>query len=228
MATPQSSLIIKKLEGFGGNFVDSDYLGAAYETGKPHIFEGTLQKIYSSRSRFFGLKPLLSMTQGSTLEVPTELYRWKLQGADERTARSVENLESSNDTPGLNGTTFRIKLDIDYYHYPDVLFCEDNELPLAIVEGPIADGTGSIYLVRIQSDNPTLFVPKHLLDPGRQFNKVWTSTPAEANKWYGTMQAPNTFELESQLGFFSQGIEVTDKAQIRRALHVVIRVEEVF
>jgi hypothetical protein len=211
---PQSSLIIKKLEGFGGNFVDSDYLAAAYEIGKPHLIEQALTKIYSSRSRFFGLKPLLSLTggQGMTMEVPTDIYRWKLQGADERTFRSVENLESSNDTPGLNGTTFRLKLDVDYVHYPDVLLGEDNELPLAIVDGPIADGTGFVYTVRIQSDNPTLFFPKSLLEPGRQFSKGWTSTPSEANKWYGTMQAPNTFELESQLGFFSQGIEVTDRA----------------
>jgi hypothetical protein len=214
MPTPQSSLIIKKLEGFGGNYVDSDYLSSAYEIGKPHLIEGALMKIYSSRSRFFGLKPLLSMTggTGNVMEVPTDIYRWRLSGADERTFRSVENLESGNTTPGLNGTTFRIKLDVDYVHYPDVLFGEDNELPLAIVDGPVPDGTGFVYTVRIQSDNPTLFFPSSLLEPGRQFNKVWTSTPSEANKWYGTMQAPNTFELESQLGFFSQGIEVTDRA----------------
>lgn len=214
MPTPQSSLIIKKLEGFGGNFVDSDYLAGAYEIGKPHMLEGVLTKIYSSRSRFFGLKPLLSMTggEGKVMEVPTDIYRWKLQGADERTFRSVENLESANDTPGLNSTTFRLKLDVDYVHYPDVLFGEDNDLPLAIVDGPIADGTGFVYTVRIQSDNPTLFFSKTLLEPGRQFNKVWTSTPSEANRFYGTMQAPNTFELENQLGFFAQSIKVTDRA----------------
>jgi len=214
MATPQSSFIIKQLEGFGGSFVDSDYLGASYEIGKPHVFEGTLMKVYSSQSMFFGLKPLISMTgaKGGTVEIPTEIYRWSLQGAEERTARSLENLESSNDTPGLNGTTFRIKLDIDYYKYPDVLFSEDNELPLAIQEGPIPDGTGFIYIVRIQSDNPTLYLPNTYLEPGRQFNKVWTSTPSENNQWYGTQQAPNTFQLEAQVGFFSQGLEVTDKA----------------
>lgn len=214
MATPQSSFIIKRLEGFGGSFVDSDYLGASYEIGKPHVFEGTLMKVYSSQSSFFGLKPLISLTgaKGQTMEIPTEIYRWSLQGAEERTARSIENLESSNDTPGLNGTTFRIKLDIDYYKHPDVLFSEDNELPLAIVDGPIPDGTGFIYIVRIQSDNPTLFLANTYMNPGRQFNKVWTSVPSEANQWYGTQQAPNTFQLEAQVGMFAQGIEVTDKA----------------
>lgn len=214
MATPQSSLIIKKLAPYdGGSFVDSEYLGAAYETGKPHVFQNMLTRIYASRSRFFGLKPLSLMTAGSNkvMEIDTEIYRWYLQGADAQTARSIENVETSS-TPGLNGSTFRIKLDVGYYQYPDVLFGEDNDLPLAIVDGPIADGTGFIYTVRIQSDNPTLFFPPALLASGREFNKVWTTVPSEANQWYGTMSAPNTFQLESQVGFFAQGIEVTDKA----------------
>ena len=29
----------KKYEGFGGKFFDSDMLAAAYDTGKPHIFD---------------------------------------------------------------------------------------------------------------------------------------------------------------------------------------------
>lgn len=61
MATPQSSFIIKQYEGFGGNFVDSQYLGAAYETGKPYVFENTLMKVFSSRSRFFTSKALLGI-----------------------------------------------------------------------------------------------------------------------------------------------------------------------
>lgn len=214
MQTPQPNLIIQRLEGFGGNFVDSDYLGASFDSAKPHVFENMMGVIYSSASRFFPIKPLLAMTggRGNYMEIDTEIYRWKLQGAEERTAISLENLEEPNNAPGLNGTTFRIKLDVDFYHYPDVLFSEDNTVPLAIVDGPIADGAGYVYTVRIQSDNPAAFLDKKYLDPGRQFNKVWTTVPSEANRWYGTMQAPSTFMLENQVGFFAQGIEVTDKA----------------
>jgi len=214
MASPQSSFVIKQYDGFGGNFADSDYLGAAYESGKPHVFEGTLMKIYSSQSRFFTGKPLLGMTGAKstgTMEVPTELYRWSLQGAEEKSARIVENLESSNTTPGINNQTFRIKLDLDYYHYPDVLFSEDNEYPLQIVEGPITDGQGSIYTVRIQTDNPQVFLDPKYLAPGREFNKVWTTVPSEYNQWFGTQQYPNSFLLESQVGYFAQSISVTDK-----------------
>lgn len=61
MATTRSQFVIKKYDGFGGNFVDSQYLGAAYETGKPHVFMNTLMRIHSAGNRFFTAKPLLGM-----------------------------------------------------------------------------------------------------------------------------------------------------------------------
>jgi hypothetical protein len=85
MATPQSSLIIKHYDGFGGNFVDSQYLGAAYATGKPAMLENTLTRVFSSRSRYFQSKLVTSMTggkAGGTQEIDTEVFRWKMQGAE--------------------------------------------------------------------------------------------------------------------------------------------------
>lgn len=215
MATPQSSLIIKHYDGFGGNFVDSQYLGASYATGKPAMLENTLTRVFSSRSRYFQSKLVTSMTggkAGGTQEIDTEIFRWKMQGAEYKCARLVENLESSNATPGINHTAFKIKLDLDYFAAPDVLFGEDNEYPLQIVEGPIADGTGFIYTVRIQGDNPGVYVPATLLEVGKEFNKVWTTVASEANDEGGTQQYPNSFMLESQVGAFAQKLTITDKA----------------
>lgn len=51
--TAGSSLIIKHYDGFGGNFIDSQYLGASYEgVGKPHVFQDTLMRVFSARDRF--------------------------------------------------------------------------------------------------------------------------------------------------------------------------------
>lgn len=214
MATTKSQFVIKRYDGFGGNFVDSQYLGAAYETGKPY-YENTVKKVFSSKSRFFTGKPLLGMTGAKsygTKEIDSELYRWKLQGAEERCAVIIENVESGNTVPGINGQTFRIKLDVDYYARPDVLFGEDNDYPIEIVDGPIADGVGYIYTVRLQGDDPSISFPVHLLEPGREFDKVWTSVQSEYNEDFGTQQYPNLFELETQVGAFAQKVTVTDKA----------------
>lgn len=211
---PQSSLIIKQYQGFGGNFVDSQYLGASYDAGKPYVFENTLTRIYSAQSRFTTLKPLLGMTMGKSngsMEIPAEMFRWRLQGAEEKTARVVEVVDT-NATPGLNGLTFRVKLDLDYYARPDVLLPEDNEFPCAIVDGPIQDGTGYIYTLRLQTDNPAAYLDPKYLEQGRQWSKGWTSVASEYNPEFGTQQVAASFMLESQLGFFAQKITVTDKA----------------
>lgn len=215
MPTPKSSLIIKQYDSFGGSFIDSDYLAAAYETGKPTYLEGMMMKIYSSQSRFFKVKPFLSLTGSKSnggKEITSEIVRWYLQGAEYKCARVVENVEPSLTTPGLNNTTFRIKLDLDYYHYPDVLVTEDNDFSVQVVEGPVADGTGFIYTVRIMSENPQVYLDPALIAAGREFSKVTTAIPQEYNQWFGTQQYPNAFVLEAQLGAFGQELTVTDKA----------------
>ncbi len=216
MATAQSSFIIKRLDGFGGPYVDSQYLGNAYETGKPHMLENTLTKIFSSESRFLtGGKNLLGMTGAKsygTMEIDTEVYRWRLQGAEEKSMRSLENLEAGNTTPGINGSLIRLKGDLDFYTHPEVLLPEDNAYPMQIVDGPIPDGTGFIYTLKLQGDNPSLYLPPSLLDAGREFSKGWTSTPSEANRFFGNQQYPNSFLLESQVSAFAQSIQITDKA----------------
>lgn len=218
MPIPQSSLIIKRYDGFapsGNSVVDSVYLGAAYETGKPHVFQNQITKIFSSYSNMYKGKLFNSMLNGkkaTTMEIDTEVFRWMLQGAEEKRARLIENLESSNAAPGLNNTEFRIKLDLDYYVMPDVLFGEDPEYPLEIVSGPVPDGTGFVYTVRIQGDSPYVYYPSNLLEVGREFSKVWTTVPSELNSVGGSQQYPNSFKLENQIGAFAQEYQVSDKA----------------
>ena len=215
MATTRNQFVIKQLDGFGGNFVDSNYLGAAYETGKPYVFENTLTKIFSSTSRFFTGKILTGMTGAKsfgTTEIDADTYRWTLQGAEEKSARSLGQLDTANTLPGLNNTTFRIWLDLNYYAKPDVLMPEDNEYPLEIVDGPTAYGGGYVYTVRIQGDSPDVYLPTTYLEAGREFDKTWTSIQQEYNKDYGTQQYPNSFMLESQIGAFGQKVTITDKA----------------
>ena len=215
MATSNPSFIIKRYDSFGGKFIDSQYLGASYETGKPHQFMNTLTKIFSAKSRFIGTKPLLSMTggrPGGVKEIDTEVYRWKLQGAEYKCARVIENLEAANTAPGLNGANFSVKLDLDFFSYPEVMLPEDPDFPVAVVEGPVDDGTGYIYTFRLEGDNPTAFLPTDLLREGAEFSKSWTSVQSERNQYFGGQQYATSFMLEGQVSAFAQEVVVTDKA----------------
>lgn len=208
-----SQIKTRHYDGFGGNFVDSDHLAAAYDTGKPHVFEQLMAQVFTSTDRFTG-KPLLGMTlaKGNVMEIEDEIYRWYLQGAEDKVFRQVENLESSNTTPGLNKEPFRIKLDEGWVENPDVLLPEHNDYALEIIEGPIHDGNGYIYVVRLQTDEYGKFLPPEFLEVGREFSKSWTTVAHEMNDRFGTQQYSSAFQLESQVSAFAQKFEVTDKA----------------
>lgn len=207
---------IKHYPDHGGNFVDSTYLGHAFDNvGKPYQFQ-TMIKLFSAKNRFFSSMQKLVMQQtgrsNPKLEIDSEIYRWKLANAQEKFARSLENLESGNITPGINGTTFQVKLDVGYYREPDVLMPEDNEYLLEIIGEGRPDGIGTVYTVRIQGDSPVVFMPNSLMNAGKEFSKVTTSIQSELNSKYGTQQYSGYFMLEGQVGFFGQELVVTDRA----------------
>ncbi len=217
--TAGSSLIIKHYDGWGGNFIDSQYLGAAYDgVGKPHVFQDTLMRVFSARDRFItqGGKLLLGMTGAKggvgTVEIDTEIYRWYQQGADYRCARVVENPDPTNTVLGINHTPFRVKLDLDYFAEPDVLLAENNNYALEIIGDGVQEGNGTVYTLMLQGDDPSQYLPSYLLEKGREFSKGWTTIQSEYNEKYGTQQYPSSMMLEHQISYFGQKLSVTDKA----------------
>lgn len=216
-----SQFVIQKHVGAGApNYVDSQYIGQALQAGKPHMFEKLYMKMFSARSRFWESKPLIGGTgakdgkiAGGTLEIKSDLFQWKLYGADTRTGRIVENLEAGNATVGINNSTFRIKIDLDYLHAPDVISLEDPEYQIEIIDGPIAEDVASIYICRLQTDNPSAFIDPTFLEQGRGVNKVSTSVGTELNTIGGSSRPfPGHLVLENQIGRFASTMTVTDEA----------------
>lgn len=211
-----SQIQTKKYDAIGGKFFDSDMIASAYEAGKPHIFDRIMGQLFSSTDMFNG-KPLLGMTmakEGGMVEIDTDVYRWKLTGAQEKCTRSVEvldNLDAPGSTPGINKSTFRIKIDEGWYTYPDVIEPQHDDYKLEIVDGPVQDGNGYIYTVKLQTDSFSKFLPPYLLESGMEFTKAWTSVGNEFNEFFGSMQFGSTFELECQVGAFANEFAVTDR-----------------
>lgn len=214
MATAKSRFVIEKYDGFGGNFVDSQHLSHSYKTGAPEMLDNTLMRIFSAESRFFTGKVLLNILGSKsygTKEITTEVFRWQLQGAEERSIRVTANLEPSNTALGLNNSTFAVEFDLDYCARPEVLI-SDPDFPCEIVDGPINSGSFYRYILRIQGDDPSVSLPSHLVQTNTEWSKAWTSTASEFNDEFGGQSYPASFTLESQVGAFAQGYTITDKA----------------
>lgn len=213
MSALSSQFKIKQYDGFGGSFVDSDYLAAAYDTGKPHVFDNIFRMVYTAMNRFSD-KPLLGMTRGAgnKLMIDDEVYRWYLQGSEEKDLTIIENLESSNTAPGVGGTSFKIKVDEDWVSAPEVLMGENPDYPVRIIDGPIPDGNGFIYEVRLSDDDEARFFPTALLEVGKRFCKAWTEVQSEYNSEFGGQYYSSSYMLECQVGAFAQEFSITDKA----------------
>jgi hypothetical protein len=209
-----SQIKLAQYPGFGGSFVDSDYLISSYNAGQPHVFEQMMGKVFSASNRF-SQKPLLGMTlaKGKSVTIDNEIYRWSLMGAEEKALRSLGNVEpASNVTLGLGKESFRIKLDEGWLQNPDVIIPENNEYPMEIVDGPFPSGQGYEYIVQLQTDDTSKFLDSAYVDSGKLFYKKSTSTVSELNGLMGTTQFGATFQLQSQIGHFGQELTVTDKA----------------
>lgn len=183
---------VKQYANHGGGHIDAAYLGHAFDgIGKPHQFP-IMMNLYSAKHRFYPNmdKTLMYATGGSggMTTIDTELYRWKLTGAEEVYARIIEDVEPSNTTKGLNGTTFKIKVDIDYWREPDVLVFTDNEYKAQILGMGQPDGMGTIYTCKLIGDNPAKVLPQAMLDAGMEVSKNWTMIQSEYASKGGTQQ----------------------------------------
>lgn len=210
--TPTNQFIVQRYKGFGGNFVDSQYLGASYYTDKPYVFQGVLEKTYSSTDMFTG-KPLLAEFGGKKkITIPSEIFRWHLQDAERRNITILENLDSANVAPALNHGLIRLRVSDNMYAYPEVLLTEDNSYHLEIVGNPEPASTGYVLTLKLQGDDPTRFVDPAVLTAGKTLYKGWTTVPSEMNDDGGGTQYDAPYKLESQLSFFAQRWTVTNKA----------------
>lgn len=86
------------------------------------------------------------------------------------------------------------------------------DYPLEIVERLGQDGAGCVYLVRLQGDNPSLFVPNIYLEAGKMVAKVSTSVVSEMNTQFGTQQSYGSIKLRNQMGVFGEEFTITDEA----------------
>lgn len=200
-------------DGFGGSFYDTRHLSNFYNYDQPHHFGMMVANIFTSADRFTEkILTGLTLARGNYVGIDDDIYRWCLSGDDTRLFRVSDFVETGNNRPGFNNQEFRIVLDKPWMHEPDIIMGEDNRLLLEIVGHPQQIGEGRyMYTVRMQSSDPTFYMPVDQIQVGRTFRKSSTSVGTELNQLYGTGQWGSQIELQSQIGAYAEKVEVTDK-----------------
>jgi hypothetical protein len=196
------------------NMTELNHLGAALHA-KPHVFEGKMNQIFSSKN-YFSDNPLSSMawSMGAEKTISTMEWEWKLKGATTRPLVVIENVEPvSLITPGRGRVTIRIKLDENWFIAGDTISPGDSgqKFQCRIQEDPQRHGNGWVYTVRLVNDDFSAFLPTEYLKPGTQWAKLF-STYEEGSNEDGSTQYSAPMTLRNSLGKFRKKYQVTDYA----------------
>src|SRR5690606_20078844 len=190
--------------------VDSNKLSSAFLT-EPEVVNRTVSFVMGYKHS----NPISLLTGGigKTQYVNNSEFRWYLSGDLERPSVITELLEVGNSTPGLGGSTFRVKLKDDQFVSGDVLIPNSREFPVVVIGDRIHDGDGFIYTLMLQdgSSDPAKFMPVELLEPGKEFSKDFTSYEEGSSR--SSLTSYNSpFELRNRLTTHRKHFEMTGSA----------------
>lgn len=211
MARLNNKLITKQMP-WHANMTELNHLGAALLT-KPTVFEGKMTQLFTAER--YSDNPLTAQLSGkSEKTIGTTEWEWNMKGASARPLVVMENVEpDSNTTPGKFKSTFKIKLDEDWYIPGDVINpgTSNKKYQVRIQSQPYRHGTGFIYEVRGMSDDPQWFLPVKYLSTGTQWGKLY-SQYEEAAEQSGSTQYSLPIAMRNRMSRFRKQYKVTGDA----------------
>ena len=212
MATIGGKLVVKEQE-WTANMTELNHLGRSL-IAKPHRFEGTMNRIFSAEN-YYSDNPLTSMLMGKSEEtIGSNEWEWELKGANTRPLVVVEDVEpEGNLTRGKFRQTFRIKLDENWYLPGDVIFpgTSNKKYQARIQSQAQSDGDGTVYICRMNNDDPQAFIPASFFKPGQQWGKLF-SQYEEGAEQSGSTQFSMPIALRSRMGKYRKEYRITDYA----------------
>jgi hypothetical protein len=210
MATLGNKLRIKEME-WNANMTEQAHLGRGL-IAAPHKFGPVVDTLFSARN-LYSDNPFSSMLVGMGEEtIGTTEWEWELKNANTRPLVVVEDL-TTNATPGKYKQTFKIKLDENWYLPGDVLHpgTSNKKYQVRVQEQSKTDGDGTIYIVRMNSDNPDDFIPKKFLTPGQQWGKLF-SQYEEAAEQSGSTVFSMPIAFRNRMSKYRKEYRITDYA----------------
>lgn len=211
MARLQNKMIVKSMP-WHANMTELNHLGAAL-IAKPEVIEGKMTQLFTATR--YSENPLTAMLSGkSEKTVGSTRWEWEKKGATTRPLIVMENVEpDSNTTPGKFKTTFKLKLDEDWYIPGDIIHpgTSNKKYQVRIQSESQRAGNGFVYEVRLMTDDPQAFLPTQYLQPGTQWAKLF-SQYEEAAEQSGSTQYSMPIMMENRMSRFRKQYRVTGDA----------------
>lgn len=218
MIRRKTALVKNAREGWGGSRLDSQTHAEMFRTQTPTYFGMLDASIFSAAIDSQQINKrwvYLTEAQGNVYytDPGQSRYSWRMMGKIEADARITRVDANLGTQPGKMKTEFKIYLDRGWFHEPILLKTDSDESPLLRIVGhPTQTSLGDWeYVCVLQTGSDATFIdPKYLQVNGRVIDAA-TSGGDELYEKYGGDYFANRFELESQIGYVSRKVEVTDK-----------------
>lgn len=212
MANVESKLITKRMP-WHANMTERNHLGAAL-ISKPDIFESKLTTLFTAHQ--YSDNPLSSILSqaGRERNSNSTEWEWSLRGATKRPLVVLENVEpASNVKPGFMKSTFKLKLDENWFVPGDILNpgTSNKKFQVRVQETPYRHGSGWVYTVRLMNDDAKAFLPVQYLSTNTQWSKLF-SQYEEAGQQSGSTQYSLPITLKNRMSRYRKEYMVTGDA----------------
>ena len=173
-------LVVREKPFVPSQYMDTNHLSAALQYDPAAIeFTTALSTMFSQQQILS--TPIIDMTEGKGKvkyiedmggSAMGDAWQWDMS-VPAPPVRVVENFETGNLAPGIDGTDFRIKLDRDYFTIGDTIYTDVNyNLRVSDSARPYRDGSGWVYTVQYMTDDRTAIYPQAFMAHGAEYKKI--------------------------------------------------------
>lgn len=213
MALKISPLVVQSARTLSG-LTDSNYLYNNY-LAEP-------EKLASVFTYQFGLSQnnivnLLTGGLGNVLEIQQNEYYWDLYSRNDKSLNIVKNYGDGGATPGIQGTSFRVTMNADWFEVSDVL--RGDKGTQVQVKDKTSDGDGYVYTLILTDPDVTKFINADEVAVGARFSKMYSAV-GEFSLKGGSIITSIGFKLHNRLNILRK-----DWAISRTASQTVLTVD---
>ncbi len=185
---------------------ESNHLAYAF-LSEPAILSETLSYVFGRMYK----NPLELLTNGlgKTKVLGNREYDWYMMGDHEKSIPVVENFGDGGLTPGIGGTSFRVRFPEKYFAMRDILI-SDSKTQVRVMEEPYQDGTDWVYVLRLTTSDASKFISPADLAPGAEFSKEFTAVSEFEEGGNTTYATP--FKLRNHMSTLRKAYAVTREA----------------
>lgn len=209
-------LVMFETPYMSNTMTDTNHLRSYLYELEPQKIDSLMTTLFTQRNDFD--TPLLSDLEMDSkrlmlLNGATDSWSWDFE-KPLVPAVVTENMEVGNSTPGIDKSTFNIKLDRDWFTYGDVITADrfSGKQVRVVPDGINRQSDGWVYTVQLVTDDATEYYPAIYLVEGTEYTKLFSIYGEYNDQGTKVIHAGKMRMMNSLAGEIRTDLAITDWA----------------